>query len=602
MLETDIESHGFANRVQPSKGYDVTNNNQEWIGHQEIWKEAHVERMARAYNRDKNHTSIFSWSTGNESGHCDNHHEMIKYLRKTDTRRLIHCEDASRAVDESKLTEYYNRPDINSRMYTDVVYNEEYAKDETRPLPFFLCEYAHAMGNGPGDVKDYWDVIYKYPKLIGGCIWEWTDHTVLVDGVAKYGGDFGEITHDANFCADGLVFHDRSFKAGSLNAKAVYQYAFFKLEDDKIAVKNLYDFTNLNEYTFRYEVSVDGKVIENKQMVLDAEPKETVYVDFTKVSECSLGAFVNCYLYDSTGYEAATAQLDLEAKTPVYSNDNTDVKIIESENDIKVSGYNFEYTISKRIGALVSAVKCGMEQLTEPVQLTVMRAPTDNERRIKDKWYRDCSWEAERIDRLFSKTYECYADGNTVTIKGSLSGVSRMPFLHYTQVYTFYGDGTVKVKLAGDVRENCIWLPRLGFEFRTPFANDSFTYFGMGDGENYIDMNAHAKIGWFESNADKEYVNYIMPQEHGNHIRTKVLKMRNGLEFTSDTGFEFNVSHYSAHMLMDAMHTDELVKDKDTIIRIDYKNSGIGSNSCGPELIKKYRLEEKHIEFEFYLR
>ena len=601
MLETDIETHGFANRFAGA-GYDVANGNQEWIGNQAEWLEAYLERMERAYQRDKNHASIFSWSTGNESGHCDNHYEMIKYIRKADPRRLVHCEDASRAADEGHLPEYNNRPDLNSRMYSSTEYIEDYAKDETKPLPFYLCEYSHAMGNGPGDVKDYWDIIYKYPKLIGGCIWEWTDHTVLVDGVPKYGGDFGEITDDGNFCADGLVFHDRSFKAGSLNAKAVYQYAAFSLENNKIAVKNLYDFTNLNEYIFRYEVVADGNITEHNQLVLSAEPKETVYVDFTPVSECSLGAFVNCYLYDKTGYEVATAQLDLDVKMSVYTNDNTDVSITENENEIKVSGYNFEYTVSKNIGTITSIIKNGEEQLTEPVQLTVMRAPTDNERRIKAKWYYGCSWEAEKFDRIFSKTYECTVSENTVTVKNSLSGVSRMPFLHYTQTFTFYGDGTVKIGLVGDVRENCTWLPRLGFEFRTPYAKDDFKYFGMGKGENYIDMHAHAKIGWYESDADSQYVNYIMPQEHGNHIKTKVLKMRNGIEFTSDTGFEFNVSHYSAHMLMNAMHIDELIKDKDTIIRIDYKCSGIGSDSCGPQLLEKYRLDEKHLEFEFYLR
>ncbi len=636
MLETDIETHGFVQMTPHNPGYNCIES-PDWIGNQPEWREAYVERMVRAYNRDKNHTCIFSWSTGNESGHCDNHYEMIKYLRATDTRRLIHCEDASRKTDEIKYCkeqieagnmdhsalechthpdnasriddilknyDFYNRPDIHSRMYPPVSYLEEYALDESRPLPFFLCEYAHAMGNGPGDTMDYWNVIYKYPKLIGGCIWEWADHTVIVDGVAKYGGDFKELTHDGNFCADGLVFHDRSFKAGSLNAKATYQYIRCEIQNGKLAVTNLYDFTNLNEYTFRYETVVDGKVIASKSLNIEAAPKETVYLDYTTAPSCILGAYVNCYLYDSTGYEVAMVQLDLEAKTAVTEKTNTDVCITGTDNDFIVSGYDFTYTFSKNYGTLTSIVKNGKEQLSERLKLTVMRAPTDNERNIKNKWYKFTnSWEAENFDCLFDKIYSVSLSGNTISVTGSLSAISRKPFFKYTTAYTFYGDGSVKVALSGDIRENdCIWLPRLGFEFRTPYENDSFTYYGRGDSENYSDMHYHTKVGFYESNADKEYVNYIVPQEHGNHTATKVLDMKNGLKFKSDTGFEFNVSHYSAQALTAAAHTDELVKDKDTVIRIDYKNSGIGSNSCGPQLLEKYQLNEKKIEnFEFYI-
>ena len=203
---------------------------------------------------------------------------------------------------------------------------------------------------------------------------------------------------------------------------------------------------------------------------------------------------------------------------------------------------------------------------------------------------------------MFNKCYSVEVDGNRVTVKGSLSCISRLPFLYYTADYVFYGDGSVKVTLNGDVREDCIWLPRLGFEFKTPYENDKFSYYGMGDGENYCDMHYHAKVGFYDSDADKEYVNYIVPQEHGIHIMTKLLDIKNGFKFESDEGFEFNVSHYSSKGIMDAMHIDELVKENDTIVRIDYKNSGIGSFSCGPEILEKYKLAEKKIEnFTFYI-
>ncbi len=602
ILETDIETHGICFRKHTAKGYDMLEDPDAWLGCKEEWRESYVERMERAYNRDKNHTCIFSWSTGNESGHCDNHYEMIKYIKSVDTKRLVHCEDCSRL--SLSRPEYYNRPDMCSLMYYGFEDVEAYGKDENRTLPLFLCEYSHAMGNGPGDVKDYWDIIYKYPKLIGGCIWEWADHTVLVDGVAKYGGDFKELTHDSNFCADGLVFHDRSFKAGSLNAKAVYQYMDCELCGNVLTVKNLYDFTNLGEYTFKYECVVDGKITESKEMKIGLEPKESTSFEVSVADKCALGAFVNCYLYDAKGYEVAAKQLVVDCECVPEERCAECAKVEETDGEFIAVAKGMRYVISKHYGEIVSINKNGEEQLADRVKLTVMRAPTDNERNIKKYWYKDTGdWHAEGFDRLFNKCYDVTADGNTVTVKGALAAVSRLPFFNYEISYTFFADGSVKVTLNGDVRKDCIWLPRLGFEFRVPNEKSRFTYFGMGDGENYSDMHYHAKIGFYTSDADKEYVNYVMPQEHGNHIGTKILDIADGLNFSSDDGFEFNVSRFGAMNLMRAMHTDEIKKEDSTVIRIDYKNSGMGSNSCGPELLPKYQLCEKKIEtFVFYIK
>ncbi len=601
MLETDLETHGFVFRTPTQEsGYDMVEFPDMWIGNKPEWEESYLERMERAYERDKNHTCIFSWSTGNESGHCEHHYSMIKYLKSVDSKRLVHAEDASRA--SGKYPEFYDRPDLHSVMYHSIEGLEDYAQNPDKTKPLFLCEYAHAMGNGPGDTMDYWNVIYKYPKLIGGCIWEWADHTVIVDGVPKYGGDFNELTNDGNFCADGLVFHDRSFKAGSLNAKAAYQYAKFELDGSKIKITNLYDFTNINEYTFKYESVVDGEIVDWKCMTLDVEPKDSILVDCTIAEECELGAFVNCYLYDKSGYEVASSQLVADAVCAEIYKDDTDIEILDTEHSFVVKGDGFGYTISKHLGEITSIVKNGVEQLTDNVRLTVMRAPMDNERNIRKKWYKEYDAWAEGFDKIFNKCYSCTAEGNTVTVAGSLTAVGRIPFFKYIINYSFFEDGSLRVVLNGDVREDCIWLPRLGFEFKTPYENDKFCYFGRGDGENYSDMKYHTKIGFYESNADSEYVNYIVPQEHGNHIETKLLEMLNGLKFESDTGFEFNVSHYTSANLMKAMHIDELSKENATIIRIDYKNSGVGSNSCGPKLLEKYCLDEKKIEnFTFYI-
>ena len=203
---------------------------------------------------------------------------------------------------------------------------------------------------------------------------------------------------------------------------------------------------------------------------------------------------------------------------------------------------------------------------------------------------------------LFSKVYSCGAEGNKITVTGALAGVARLPIFKYMAEYEFFKDGEIKVTLNGKVRENLeIFLPRLGFEFTSPCPNDSFTYFGMGEGENYCDMHHHVRMGMYKSSAQKEYVNYVMPQEHGNHTRAKLLKMGSGLTFFTDGEFEFNVSQYTKEALTEAMHTDELYKNGFTNIRIDYKVSGIGSGSCGPQILPKYCLTDKEIKFEFFI-
>ncbi len=607
MLETDLETHGAVNREAGGCGYDCLGN-PEWPCANPLWKHAFVERIERAYQRDKNHCSIFSWSTGNESGHGDNNVAMIEYIKANDKKRFVHCEDACREAEMSDFygidtSHYAKRTDIYSRMYEGV---EDIEKKATNPMfkhPYFLCEYSHAMGNGPGDVCDYWELIYKYKKLIGGCVWEWADHTVVENGVPKYGGDFeGELTNDGNFCADGMVFHDRSLKAGSLEVKAAYQYMDCDVSDDEIVVLNRYDFTNLSEYVFKYQIKVDGKITEENTLVLDVEPKQSCRIKINLPQKCTLGAYIHCYLYDKKGYCVAQKQLEIPVLLHKRKMTITVAKSVEDDNFVEFEGEGFCYTFSKHLGTFVSLVKNGEEQLKEPIKITAARAPIDNERTIKSKWYWNNVWQGENLDRQFDKIYECIFDGNEITVKGSLSGVSRTPYFRYIAKYIVMLNGTIKVVLDGRVKDKCFWLPRLGFEIKTSYDKSDFSYYGMGPYENYCDMHHASMIDWYESSADGEYVNYIMPQEHGNHIKTKVLNIKNGLSFETEQCMEFNVSHYTTEMLMKATHQNEIKKDICTNIRIDYKNSGVGSNSCGPELLKKYCLSEKEIHFEFYIK
>lgn len=603
MLETDIEIHGFAMRYPKNVQYDCIDSNPEWIGNLPEWKEAYVERMMRAYDRDKNNPCIFSWSTGNESGHCDNNYEMIKWLRTKDTKRLIHCEDASRIglgwgpQDPS----YYSRPDLYSRMYVNTEEMTQYANDDEHPLPLFLCEYSHAMGNGPGDVGDYMETIYKYPKIIGGCIWEWADHVYLENDIPKYGGDFGEATHDSNFCVDGLVFADRTFKAGTLNAKYAYQNVRFELDGDTLKITNLFDFISLSDYSIVLSVNIDGKTVSEEKLNLDLQPKETAEHKISLPAECELGAHLVCRMFDPSGYEIALTEIKLADGTSQNVSSAESVKIESDNLHINVFAGENTYVFSKHTGELTGISKNGNEKLVHPAKLTAWRAPTDNDRKIANSWGHPNIWEGENLDRIFNEVSDVSYTENTVTINGFLAGIGRMPFFRYTADYSFYDDGTAEIKLSGTVRENCIWLPRLGFEFNLPFFEDKFSYYGRGPMECYRDMKLHTTTSWHESDADSEFVAYPFPQEHGNHTACKKLKIAE-LEFTADGEFEINVSHLSSEMLTTAKHIDEIEKADCTIVRIDYKNSGIGSNSCGPELMEKYRLAEKNISFKFRIK
>ena len=596
-LETDIEIHGFTER-RSGLGYDFLNN-PEWINNRPEWEEAFVERMERAYERDKNHASIIMWSVGNESGHGENHRAMIKWLKAKDTTRLVHAEDASRE-------RILDTTDIYSLMYPEISVLSEYANDETRVQPFFLCEYAHAMGNGPGALKDYWDVIYKYPKLIGGCIWEWVDHTYIENGVQKYGGDFGELNHDKNFCSDGLIFSDKTLKAGSFNAKAVYQYIKTEVSKNTLRIKNLYDFTNLNEYKLKYQILKDEDIVFEKETVLDLEPKETAEIELTLPDKCKMGCYLNVYLYDKSGFEVATSQEKLDIPVCSSTCSKKLLELRETEHEIIAQGDGFLYTFSKFYGTLESFVKNGEEQLRDIMRITLWRALLDNDMYKKDVWgnphnanQNSAGWNMQKI---FNKVYSCKLQDGKVVTEASIAGVARVPMIKYQTTYSVYEDGEIEVLLNADILEDIEWLPRLGFEFKLSKDKNKFSYFGMGPLENYADMKEHAKMGLYESDAKSEYVNYVMPQEHGNHMNTKYLNIEDGLTFSTEDSFEFSVSEYDKMDVEMAMHTDELKKNGFTNLRIDYKMSGVGTASCGPDVLELYRLNEKKIEFKFKIK
>ncbi len=583
--EADIETHGFSNR-NIKWGYD---KNPIWPCINPEWKEAFIDRAQRLFERDKNHTCVIFWSLGNESNFGDNFAAMSDFLRRKDRERgginrLIHYEnvyiDKTEEIDPDCV-------DVVSRMYNSTHDMLKYLNETGDKRPFFLCEYSHAMGNGPGDVMDYWDIIYKFPNMIGGCIWEWADHTALKDdGMPGYGGDFGEETHDSNFCCDGIVFNDRNFKSGSYEAKYAYQPLHTELCGNTLKIYNRYDFTSLSEYDVSYEITVDGKTALSRSLKLSTPPHccDCVEIDFN-VPDCMYGVYLNVSMMDRNGAEIAHTQ-HLLRDANIVSPGTGRPEITQNGEFAKITGNGFEYLFNMHYGQIE---RLG-EYLTSPMKLSVWRAPTDNDRHIRNLWL------DENYDKLYNMVYETEISENIIVVNGALASVSRMPFFTYTASYSFYADGQIDVEVKGDFDQVRTFLPRLGFEFTV--QDKDFTYYGYGPYESYIDMHHGSKMGMYSSNAQSEYVPYIKPQEHGNHYNTKMLKL-GAFCFESAQGFEFNVSEYSTGELSSKAHSYELVKNGKTNVRIDYKVSGIGSNSCGPEIMERYRMNDKKVSFKF---
>lgn len=602
--EADQETHGFKTR-KPSEywingGWDV--EHPDWICNKPEWKDAFLNRMIRLVERDKNHASVIIWSLGNESGYGENIAEMSRWTKRRDSSRLVHYERAN-VVDNPETV------DIISYMYTgleDLVKLAE--KDDKRPL--FIQEHSHAMGNGPGDLKEYWEVFEKYPRAIGGCIWEWADHGVEdVDGTILYGGDFDEPIHNGNRCCDGLVFADRSLKSGSLEAKAVYQPMSVSLDGNCVIIKNKYDFTNLNEFSVNWSIENDGKLYDCGSVKVNIEPHMSIGVKlFSKLPElCRYGCYLNVNLSDEDGNIKAETQLKLDIPKEKHENCTSykSVKLHIKDNAIVAEGKDFLYEINTTYGALTNINGLNFAD----TRLSVWRAPTDNDiRSFADRTgfladglgiLNGDTAKAENLNRLYNKIYNYEIKDNRAVFCGSLAGVSRMPFFKYELAYEFFDDASISVKLKGKVRNDCIQLPRLGFEFLLPKTSNEFKYFGMGPNECYCDMHSFAKVGMYKSSAENEYVPYVMPQEHGNHYMTEFVEFKNGLKISSEKPFEINVSEYTPEMLTEAKHTNELVKADYITLRVDYKNSGVNSFALWKSLFDKYAFSEKEIEFAF---
>lgn len=588
ICETDMETHGFMGRYANSDaGYDPDSN--EWPCTMPLWEKEHVDRMKRMVETFKNFTSVIIWSIGNESAHGPNHIKMINWTKSRDNTRPVHYEGSS-SYGEIHVADVY------SRMYISIEETEAAAKCDSIDMPVFLCEYCHAMGNSPGDIVEYNRLFDRYDKIIGGCVWEWADHVVTQNGVEKYGGDFeGELVNFGNFCCDGIVFADRSLKSGSLEMKAAYQPIATDFKNGILTVRNRLDFTNLSEYRLVYSIELDGEVFKREELTIDLNPHCEIELPIKADRfNCRYGAYLNIFLYKGEK-EVARSQHPL----PFEQKEKTCLalcNLAEDETNIYASADRFKYTFSKLTGSFESIIVNGVEQIDSKPVISAFRAPIDNERYIYEYWTN--TGKGECLDCTFSKIYDCKITDGKIVVSGSVAGVSRAPFVRYTLEIKIYENGKTEFELSSNLRQNLHWIQRFGFEWTLPEYSNIFKYYGFGPYESYCDMHNGSLVSMYKSTAENEYVPYTRPQEHGNHYKTGMLEIGD-LLFESDDGFEFCVSNYSTQAIYNANHTDELEKDGKIHLRIDYKCSGIGSGSCGPALLDKYKLSEKNFVFKF---
>ncbi len=613
--EADLECHGMQRAVA---GWDGLTDSGEWTAE-------YLDRAKRLYERDKNHACVIFWSLGNESGVGKNQRMMADYLHSRDENNIVHCEDVSRryanALDNPEYDELTSHVDVESRMYPSLSeITEGYVEAADRKKPLFLCEYCHAMGNGPGDLYDYWKLIYATDSLCGGCVWEFTDHSVATgdnrysDPHFTYGGDFGDRPNDGNFCVDGLVYPDRRPHTGLLEYKQVIKPFAIQLDQASSSFEffNRRYFRSLDDCELLITVERNGRVIRTRHITpCDVAPQASIRCDLD-LSELDLtDSCTVCFSLRSlaaaewadAGYELGFEQFVLS--TPAAKKMPAK-KVVPQGYDVSDEAINVffgqcTYRLSRISGLIESIVDNGKEMLASPIEPTVWRAPTDNDRKIKLEWQK-AGYDRAMTECRFVGEPKAENETVTVPVKLALGARALAPILTADVLYTFSARG-INIAFSVNVREDIPELPRFGVQFTMPEGNEKLKYFGMGPYESYVDKHRASRLGLFASDVSEHFEHYVRPQENMAHTGTKWACVSDlnshGLLATGD--FSFNCSHCTPRMLTETKHDYELEPLPETVVNIDYRQDGIGSASCGPALDPAYRFDEKEFVWDVTL-
>lgn len=605
--EANLESHGME-----ATEIGTLATTPEWIT-------PFMERMSRMVERDKNFTSVIIWSLGNESGYGKHFETTYRWTRQRDTSRPVQYEGGGRE----------SMTDIYCPMYARIWRLREHV-NQRRPMPLILCEYAHAMGNSVGNLKDYWDLIYKYDQLQGGFIWDWVDQTFAIRDesgrpIWGYGGDMGYVgvKNDSNFCANGLVAADRTLHPHIWEVKKVYQGVLFEgvpFEQNRLKLTNRNDFLTLGAYDFFWKVKADGKVVaEGRLDVPEVKAHESAVVDLPlpqlQPRTCTeYFLHVEARVKDGTavvpqGHVAASEQLPLPVKVPgpepLQFGGSPEYK--EEEKRIRVYGPGFEITFSTESGDLTGLNYGGKEMLQEGLRANFWRAQTDND--VANGMRERCAVWLNAGKDMVLKGLDTRKQDERVTVTAAYD----MPGLEatYRVVYTVFPDGAVRVDngfrtVAGNLPE----MPRYGMRMVLEGEYDRMSWFGRGPHENYVDRNTSADIDVYEATVWEQFHPYVRPQETANKTDVRWCALRNaeGSGVLIVGSRPLNVSAWN-FPLQDIMHVSPNVERKhggsirkqDMVwLNIDLQQMGVGGdNSWGAQTHPEYTVtpDDKHYSF-----
>ena len=624
--EADHESHG-ASELYCSE-------NDVWANHVEHWNEPFadnpafmehtMDRTQRCVQRDKNRPSVVAWSMGNESAYGCCFEAALDWTKQFDPARLTHYESAQYRSRKRKYD--FSNIDLYSNMYPSLETLQEYV-DSNPDKPYLMCEYSHAMGNGPGDLEDYWNFIQQHEVMSGGFVWEWCDHAVYAgeteDGKAKYlyGGDHNEYPHDGNFCVDGLVYPDRRPHTGLMEFKNVHRPIRVKAlnqETGVVTFHNYMDFISTADYlTINYEITCDGEVVSAggidrvPSILPHAEGTIKLDLEVPRKGRCFLK--LNFFLKEATellpkgfclGFdEIALANEDARNQKALQiwntkASAEAVVSVEEGDRYITISGADFTYSYDKFKGMFCRMTFAGKELLDKPMDLNIWRAPTDNDRKLK------LHWMAAHYDKAITRAYRTHyvAADSEIRIHSdvSIAALSVQKFMDIEIDWTVSVTGTVTARILAKRNMEFPELPRFGLRMFLPRELEKAAYYGLGPMENYSDKRNAAWHGLFEIPIAQLHEDYIRPQENGAHGDCDYVTLESDtlrITAVSRENFSFNVSYYTQEELTHKGHNFELEECGSTVLCLDYKQNGIGSNSCGPVLRDRYRLVDETIDF-----
>ena len=613
IAETDLECHGF----------ELTGD-YKWITDDPSWELAYVSRMTRMIERDKNHPAIIFWSLGNESAFGCNFRKMTDVAHEMDPTRLVHYEgdfDVESA-------------DVYSTMYTWIENPKKpyLMKDiiEKSKKPHIHCEYCHAMGNGPGNLKDYQDLVYAHDKLQGGFVWEWFDHgiesfTESGEKYYRYGGDFGDDPSNKDFCIDGLIMPDRTPSPGLYEYKKVIEPITTTAVDIQKGIINLlsrYDFANLDRFNLVYKVMEDDVILQTGFMPVPsiearANKDITLPYDLSAI-KVKPGAhyYVNISYqlredtsYASSGHELATAQFELPLyKEGIMVRPEGILNVEKEHTTLHVKGANFSLDFNLVNGNLMNIVRDGMQVLSKGPRLTLWRAPISNDMEIIDKLKKVYFL---HLEHEVVMNIDYHMEGNILKVEVDTINSTTNSAWHFKTkyVYTVCPSGDILIDVEGtpsgrvDLAPDM--LPRIGVSMHLDKSMEHVRYFSMGPGENYADSKEAAQMGLYANTVDGLFTNYVIPQENGNHMGCKWVSMTNdrgmGLLASTEGDFNFSASWYEDKDLDDAKHTCDLVKRDYIVFNVDYKQNALGTNSCGQWQLDKYRAKFEDFKLSFRL-